>query len=151
MVEARLLCSMLLCSSKAVSFDGSAPTIVWGSGSPPRVLGKAAAEFVPGRLRSRPNRDASGSHPPLSSLLRPFPLCSCRTGLIERCPHVTGALNLRTSPPVSSPCLLLSAGRGIASAHRTSALLRIGARAPPYSPLCDVRLFLVGRAISCAR
>ena len=85
--------------------------VVWGSGSPPRVLGKAAAEFVPGRLRSRTNRDASGSHLPLSSLLRPFPLSSCRTGLIERCPHVTGALSLRISPPVSSPCLLLSAGR----------------------------------------
>ena len=76
---------------------------------------------------------------------------SCRTGLIERCPHVAGALNLRTSPPALSPCLLLSPVGGIASARRTSALFRIGARAPPYSPLCSVRLFLMGRAISCAR
>ena len=76
---------------------------------------------------------------------------SCRTGLIERCPHVTGALNLRASPPASSPCLNAVSREGIASARRTSALLRIGARAPPYSPLCSVRLFLMGRAISCAR
>jgi hypothetical protein len=76
---------------------------------------------------------------------------SCRTGLIERCPHVTGALNLRASPPASSPCLNAVSREGIASARRTSALLRIGARAPPYSPLCSVRLLLMGRAISCAR
>ena len=76
---------------------------------------------------------------------------SCRTGLIERCPHVTGALNLRASPPASSPCLNAVSREGIASARRTSALLRIGARTPPYSPLCSVRLFLMGRAISCAR
>ena len=76
---------------------------------------------------------------------------SCRTGLIERCPHVTGALNLRASPPASSPCLNAVSREGIASARRTSALLRIGARAPPYSPLCSVRLFLMGHAISCAR
>ena len=35
LVEARLLCSMLLCSSKAVSFDGSAPTV---AGSLPFTL-----------------------------------------------------------------------------------------------------------------
>ena len=57
---------MLLCSSKAVSFDGSAPTIVWGSGSPPGGVCKSSRasairpESYSGLLSSR-SRSAPGS------------------------------------------------------------------------------------------
>ena len=114
-----------------------------------RALEPAVGSPRPSRLLS-PSR-ARTSLPHGAGVWAGCAVSSCRTGLIERCPHVTGALSLRASPPASSPCLNAVSREGIASARRTSALLRIGARAPPYSPLCSVRLFLMGRAISCAR